>query len=49
MKRGSNVVRKLADLNFATNDLERIIYFYENRLGMQVKLTLNNEEGKPSG
>ena len=43
------VIRKLAHLNFVTNDLERIIDFYVNKLGMQVKFTLNNREDKPFG
>jgi lactoylglutathione lyase len=43
------MIRKLAHLNFVTNDLERIIDFYVNKLGMKVKFTLNNKEGKPFG
>lgn len=43
------MIRKLAHLNFVTNDLEPIIDFYVNKLGMQVKFTLNNKEGKPFG
>jgi lactoylglutathione lyase len=43
------MIRKLAHLNFVTNDLERIIDFYVNRLGMKVKFTLNNKEGTPFG
>ena len=43
------MIRKLAHLNFVTNDLERIIDFYVNKLGLQVKFTLNNKEGKPFG
>lgn len=43
------MIRKLAHLNFVTNNLERIIDFYVNRLGMQVKFTLDNKEGKPFG
>jgi catechol 2,3-dioxygenase-like lactoylglutathione lyase family enzyme len=43
------MIRKLAHLNFVTNDLERIIDFYVNKLGMQVKFTLNTQEGKPFG
>ena len=43
------MIRKLAHLNFVTNDLEKIIDFYVNKLGMNVKFTLNNKDGKPFG
>ena len=43
------MIRKLAHLNFVTNDLERIIDFYVNKLGMKIKFTLNNKDGKPFG
>ncbi|HET6594099.1 MAG TPA: VOC family protein [Anaerolineales bacterium] len=43
------MIRKLAHLNFVTNDLEKIIDFYVNKLGMKVKFTLDNKEGKPFG
>ena len=43
------MIRQLAHLNFVTNDLEKIIDFYVNKLGMRVKFTLNNREGKPFG
>jgi lactoylglutathione lyase len=43
------MIRKLAHLNFVTNDLEKIIDFYVNKLGMNVKFTLNNQEGKSFG
>ena len=43
------MIRKLAHLNFVTNDLETIIDFYVNKLGMKVKFTLDNKEGKPFG
>ena len=43
------MIRKLAHLNFVTNELERMIDFYVNRLGMKVKFTLNNKEGRPFG
>jgi lactoylglutathione lyase len=43
------VIRKLAHLNFVTNDLSKIIDFYVNKLGMNIKFTLNNKEGKPFG
>lgn len=43
------MIRQLAHLNFVTNDLSKIIDFYVNQLGMQVKFTLDNKEGKPFG
>ena len=43
------MIRQLAHLNFVTNDLEKIIDFYVNKLGMRVKFTLNNKEGQPFG
>ena len=43
------MIRKLAHLNFVTNDLERIIDFYVNKLRMDVQFTLNNPKGKPFG
>lgn len=43
------MIRKLAHLNFVTNDLDKIIDFYVNKLGLQVKFTLDNKEGKPFG
>jgi len=43
------MIRQLAHLNFVTNDLEKIIDFYVNKLGMRVKFTLNNREGLPFG
>lgn len=43
------MIRQLAHLNFVTNDLKKIIDFYVNKLGMQVKFTLNNKAGKPFG
>ena len=43
------MIRKLAHINFVTNDLEKIIDFYVNKLGMTVKFTLDNKEGKPFG
>jgi lactoylglutathione lyase len=43
------MIRQLAHLNFVTNDLPKIIDFYVNKLGMRVKFTLNNKEGKPFG
>ena len=43
------MIRQLAHLNFVTNDLEKIIDFYVNKLGMRVKFTLNNKEGQAFG
>lgn len=43
------MIRKLAHINFVTNDLEKIVDFYVNKLGMKVKFTLDNKEGKPFG
>jgi len=43
------MIRKLAHLNFVTNDLEKIIDFYVDKLGLKVKFTLDNKEGKPFG
>ena len=43
------MIRKLAHLNFVTNDLSKIIDFYVNKLGMKVKFTLDNKKGQPFG
>lgn len=43
------MIRQLAHLNFVTNDLSRIIDFYVNKLGMQIKFTLNNKQNQPFG
>ena len=43
------MIRQLAHLNFLTNDLSRIIDFYVNKLGMNVKFTLDNKQGQPFG
>ena len=43
------MIRKLAHLNFVTNDLEKIIDFYVNKLGLKVKFTLDNKDSKPFG
>ena len=43
------MIRQLAHLNFVTNDLSKIIDFYVNKLGMQVKFTLDNRLGQPFG
>ena len=43
------MIRQLAHLNFVTNDLARIIDFYVNKLGMQVKFTLDNPQGQAFG
>ena len=43
------MIRQLAHLNFVTNDLDKIIDFYVNKLGLKVKFTLNNKENQPFG
>jgi catechol 2,3-dioxygenase-like lactoylglutathione lyase family enzyme len=43
------MICQLAHLNFVTNDLSRIVDFYTNKLGMEVKFTLNNKQGQPFG
>jgi len=43
------MIRQLAHLNFLTNDLSKIIDFYVNKLGMNVKFTLDNKQGQPFG
>ena len=43
------MIRQLAHLNFVTNDLNKIIDFYVNKLGLNIKFTLNNKEGQPFG
>ena len=43
------MIRQLAHLNFVTNDLDRIIDFYVDKLGMKVKFTLDNKAGQPFG
>ena len=43
------MIRQLAHLNFVTNDLDKIIDFYVNKLGLKVKFTLNNKAGQAFG
>lgn len=43
------MIRQLAHLNFVTHDLSKIIDFYVNKLGMEVKFTLDNKQGQPFG
>ena len=43
------MIRKLAHINFVTNDLDSIIDFYVNKLGMDIRFTLNNTAGAPFG
>jgi lactoylglutathione lyase len=43
------MIRQLAHLNFVTHDLDKIIDFYVNKLGLKVKFTLNNKAGQPFG
>ena len=40
------MIRKLAHLNFVTNDLEKIIDFYVNKLGMEVRTDATFGEGQ---
>ena len=42
------MIRQLVHLNFVTNDLSRTIDFYANKLGMQVKFTLDDKQGQLS-
>jgi catechol 2,3-dioxygenase-like lactoylglutathione lyase family enzyme len=43
------MIRQLAHLNFVTDDLQKIIDFYVDGLGMEIKFTLNNKDGMPFG
>ncbi len=43
------MIRQVAHLNFVTNDLDKVIDFYVNKLGLKVKFTLDNKEGQPFG
>ena len=43
------MIRQLAHLNFVTNNLPGIIDFYVNKLGFQVRFTLNNKQDQPFG
>jgi catechol 2,3-dioxygenase-like lactoylglutathione lyase family enzyme len=43
------MIRQLGHINFVTDDLSKIIDFYVNKLGMQVKFTLKNKQGVPFG
>lgn len=43
------MIRQLAHLNFVTHDLAKIIDFYVNKLGLQVRFTLNNKRDQPFG
>src|SRR5215212_10897829 len=43
------MIRQLAHLNFVTHDLSKIIDFYVNKLGMEVKFTLDNKQGEHFG
>lgn len=43
------MIRQLAHLNFVTNGLDRIVDFYVNKLGLQIKFTLNNQRDEPFG
>lgn len=43
------MIRKLAHLNFVTDDLPGIVDFYTDKLGLKVKFTLNNQRDEPFG
>jgi catechol 2,3-dioxygenase-like lactoylglutathione lyase family enzyme len=43
------MIRQLAHLNFVTNDLPRMTDFYVNKLGLKVKFTLHDRQGRPFG
>jgi catechol 2,3-dioxygenase-like lactoylglutathione lyase family enzyme len=43
------MIRQLAHLNFFTNDLDKIIDFYVNKLGLKIKFRLYNKENTPFG
>lgn len=43
------MIRQLAHLNFVTDDLAKVIDFYVNKLGLQVRFTLNNKQDQPFG
>ena len=43
------MIRQVAHLNFVTNDLNAVIDFYVNKLGLKVKFTLDNAAGQPFG
>jgi lactoylglutathione lyase len=43
------MIRQLAHLNFVTDDLPRMIDFYVNKLGCEIKFTLKNDAGQPFG
>ena len=43
------MIRKLAHLNFVTNNLEKIIDFYVNKLGLNIKFVMHDREDRPFG
>ena len=43
------MIRQLAHLNFVTDNLSEIIDFYVDKLGLQVRFTLNNKQDQPFG
>jgi catechol 2,3-dioxygenase-like lactoylglutathione lyase family enzyme len=43
------MIRQLAHLNFVTDDLSKIIAFYVDKLGLQVKFKLKYEAAVPFG
>ncbi len=43
------MIRQLAHLNFFTNDIDKTIDFYVNKLGLKIKFRLYNKENIPFG
>src|SRR5258706_4191201 len=43
------MIRQLAHLNFVTDDLLRMIEFYIDKLGFEIKFSLKNKAGQPFG
>ena len=43
------MIRQLAHLNFVTDNLSEIIDFYVDKLGLQVRFTLDNKQDQPFG
>ena len=43
------MIQRLAHLCFKTDQLDRMIHFYRDQLGLPVKFTLNDDAGRPFG
>ncbi len=43
------MIRQMAHINFFTNDVDRMIDFYVNNLGLKIKFTMKNDEGVDFG